>query len=60
MRAYKKRCVLRLLGPKYDQGPLAFLKELLLLRGVFKVLLMRILELRSVYRTAQVHTSKKV
>ncbi|RLM64856.1 hypothetical protein C2845_PM16G02710 [Panicum miliaceum] len=53
-------CVLRLLGPKYDHGPHAFLKALLLLRGVFKALVLRILELRIVYRTTQVHTRKQV
>jgi hypothetical protein len=35
---------------EHDQGPLAFFKELLLLRNVFKVLTLWILELRTVYR----------
>jgi hypothetical protein len=60
MHAYKVKCVLRLLGPKYDQGPLALLKELLLLSGCFKALLLRFLALRTVYRTTQVHTSKQM
>jgi hypothetical protein len=48
------------LGLEYDQGPLAFLKELLLLSGVFKALVLRILELRTVYRITQVQISKQV
>jgi hypothetical protein len=48
------------LGPRYDQGPLAFLKELLLLSGVLKALILWILKLRTVYRITQVHTSKEV
>jgi hypothetical protein len=47
------------LGPRYDQGPLAFLKALLLLMGILKALVLRILELRTVYRTTQVHTANK-
>jgi hypothetical protein len=31
---------------KFDQGPLAFIKELLLLRNIFKARLLRSLELR--------------
>jgi hypothetical protein len=54
-------CVYRkLLGPEHDQGPLAFLKELLLLRDVFKALVLQILELYTVYLTTQGHTSKQV
>jgi hypothetical protein len=54
-------CVFRkLLGPEYDQGPLAIFKVLLLLRGVFKALLLRTLELRTIYRNTQVHTNKQV
>jgi hypothetical protein len=59
MHAYKVKCVLRLLGPKYDQGPLALLKELLLLSGCFKGLLLRILELRTIYRGTRAHTNKQ-
>jgi hypothetical protein len=50
----------KLLGPEYDQRPLAFLKELLLLWGVFKALVLRILELHTVYCITQVRTSKQV
>jgi hypothetical protein len=54
-------CVFRkLLGPKYDQGPLTFVKVLLLLRDIFKALRLRILELRTVYHNRQVHTNKQV
>jgi hypothetical protein len=43
-------CVFKkLLGLEYDQGPLAFIKELLL-RNVFKALCLRTLELRTIYR----------
>jgi hypothetical protein len=53
-------CVfIKLLGLKYDQGPLAFIKELLLLENVFKAWLLRTLKLRTVYRNTQVHTSKQ-
>jgi hypothetical protein len=53
-------CVfIKLLGPKYDPEPLAFVKELLLLGNVFKALLLRTLELRTVYRNTQVHTNKQ-
>jgi hypothetical protein len=45
---------------EYNQGPLAFLKELLLLSGVFKSLVSRILELCTIYRIIQVYTSKQV
>jgi hypothetical protein len=45
-------CVfIKLLGLEYDQGPLAFIKELLLLENFFKILLLRTLELRTVYLT---------
>jgi hypothetical protein len=60
MHAYKVNlCIYKLLGPEYDQGPLAFFKVLLLLRGVFKALLLRTLELRTVYHNTQVHTTNK-
>jgi hypothetical protein len=49
-----------LLGLKYDQGPLAFVTELLLLGKVFKAWLLRTLELRTVYRNTQVYTSKQI
>jgi hypothetical protein len=49
----------KLLGLEYDQGPLAFIKVLLLLRDVFKALRLRTLELRTVYRNTQVHTNNK-
>jgi hypothetical protein len=49
-----------LLGPEYDQGPLAFVKELLLLGNIFKALLLRTLELRTVYHNTQVHTNKQI
>jgi hypothetical protein len=53
-------CVFRkLLGPEYDQGPLAFVKVLLLLlRDVFKALRLRTLELLTVYHNTQVDTNK--
>jgi hypothetical protein len=52
-------CVFRkLFGSEYDQGPLDFVKVLLLLRDVFKALRLRTLELRTVYRNTQVHTNK--
>jgi hypothetical protein len=52
-------CVfIKLLGLEYDQGPLAFFQELLLLGNVFKALLLRTLELRTIYRNTQVHTNK--
>jgi hypothetical protein len=47
-----------LLELEYDQGPLAFVKELL--GNVFKALLLRTLELRTVYHNIQVHTSKQI
>jgi hypothetical protein len=50
----------KLLGLKYDQGPLALVKELLLLWNVFKARLLRTLELRTVCRNTQVHTSKQI
>jgi hypothetical protein len=53
-------CVfIMLLGLKYDQGPLTFIKELLLLRNIFKAWLLRTLELHTVYRNTQVHTHKQ-
>jgi hypothetical protein len=51
---------MKLLGLEYDQGSLAFVKELLLLGNVFKALLLRILELRTVYRNTQVYTNKNI
>jgi hypothetical protein len=51
---------INLLGLEYDQGALAFIKELLLLRNVFKALLFQTLELRTVYRNTQVHTNKQI
>jgi hypothetical protein len=54
-------CVFKkLLGPEYDQGPLAFVKVLLLLRDAFKALHLRTLELRTVYCNTQLHTNKQV
>jgi hypothetical protein len=50
---------MRLIGLKHDQGPLAFVSKLLLLRKFFKVLPLRILELRTVYRRTQAHTNNK-
>jgi hypothetical protein len=51
MHAYKVNGVFKKLsGPEYDQGPLAFVKVLLLLRDVFKALRLRTLKLRTVYR----------
>jgi hypothetical protein len=48
-------CVfIKLLEPEYDQGPLSFVKVLLLLRIVFKALLLRTLKLRTVYGNTQV------
>jgi hypothetical protein len=49
---------IKLLGLENDQGPLAFIKELLLLENVFKAWLLWTLELRTVYRNTQVHTNK--
>jgi hypothetical protein len=49
-----------LLGPKHDQGPLAFVSELLLLGNVFKARHLRTLELRIVYHSTQIHTSKQI
>jgi hypothetical protein len=50
-------CVFRkLLGSKYDQGPLAFIKVLLLLRDIFKVLRLRTLKLRAVWIYKQTST----
>jgi hypothetical protein len=54
-------CVfIKLLGLEYDQGPLAFVNELLLVGNVFKAWLLRNLELRTVYHNTQVHTSKQI
>jgi hypothetical protein len=50
----------KLLGLEYDQGPLTFLKALLLLGNIFKTLLLWTLELRTVYRNTQVHTNKQI
>jgi hypothetical protein len=51
-------CVFRkLLELEYDKGPLAFVK-VLLLGNVFKALLLRTVELQTVYHNTQVHTSK--
>jgi hypothetical protein len=53
-------CVfIKLLGLEYDRGPLAFIKELLLLGTVFKALLLWTLELRTIYRNTQVHINKQ-
>jgi hypothetical protein len=49
-----------LLGLKYDQGPLAFVIKLLLLRNFFKVGLLRTLELRIVYHSTHIRTSKQI
>jgi hypothetical protein len=51
---------IKLLGLEYDQGPLAFVKVPLLLKNVFKALLLRTLELRTIYHNTQVHTNKQV
>jgi hypothetical protein len=48
------------LGLEYDQGPLAFIKALLLLGNVFRAWLLRTLELRTIYHNTQVHTSKQI
>jgi hypothetical protein len=47
-------------GLEYDQRPLAFVKELLLLGNIFEARLLRTLELRTVYHTTQVDTSKQI
>jgi hypothetical protein len=47
-----------LLGLEYDQGPLAFDNELLLLGNIFKARLLRTLELCIVYHCTQIHTNK--
>jgi hypothetical protein len=47
----------KLLGLEYDQGPLAFVKVLLLLKNIIKALLLRTLELRTVYCSTQIHTN---
>jgi hypothetical protein len=48
-------CVfIKLLGLEYDQGLLALVKELLLLGNIFKALLLRTLELCTVYHNTQV------
>jgi hypothetical protein len=49
-----------LIGLKHNQEPLAFFKELLLLRKFFKILTLRILDLRTVYRDTQAHTNKQI
>jgi hypothetical protein len=48
-----------LLGLEYDQGPLAFVNELLLLGNVIEARLLRTLELHIVYRSTQIHTANK-
>jgi hypothetical protein len=48
-----------LLGLDYDEGPLAFIKKLLLLGNFFKAWLLQSLKLRTVYRNTKVHTSKQ-
>jgi hypothetical protein len=54
-------CVfIKFFGLEYDQGPLAFIKELLLLGNILKALLLWTLKLRTVYCTTQVHTNKQV
>jgi hypothetical protein len=45
---------------EYNEGPLAFVKKLQLLGNVFKALLLRTLELHTVYRNTQVHTNKEI
>jgi hypothetical protein len=53
-------CVfIKLLGLEYNQGPLAFVKELQLLRNVFKALLLQILELRTIYRNTQIYSNEQ-
>jgi hypothetical protein len=60
MHAYKERVYkYNVIGLKYDQGPLAFISKLLLLRNFFKVRFLQTLKLRIVYRITQIHTSKK-
>jgi hypothetical protein len=49
-----------LLGLEYDQGPLVFINELLLLGNVFEARLLPTLKLRIVYRSTQIHTSKQI
>jgi hypothetical protein len=54
-------CVfIKLLGLEYDQGSLALVKEMLLLGNVFKALLLRTLELRTIYHNTQVHTNTQI
>jgi hypothetical protein len=54
-------CVfIKSLGLEYDQGPLAFVKVLLLLGNISKALLLQTLELRTIYRNTQVYTNKQV
>jgi hypothetical protein len=48
------------IGLKYDQGPLAFISKLLLLKNFFKVRLLQTLELRIIYHSTQTHTSKQI
>jgi hypothetical protein len=61
MHAYKEKVYkCNVIGLKYDQRPLAFINKLLLLRNFFKVRLLRTLELRIVYRSTHIHTSKQV
>jgi hypothetical protein len=49
-----------LLALEYDQGPLPFVNELLLLGNIFEARLLWTLELRIVYRSTKIHTSKKI
>jgi hypothetical protein len=54
-------CVfIKLLGLEYDQGPLAFIKVLLLLGNVFKALLLWTHELLTIYRNIQIHTNEQL
>jgi hypothetical protein len=46
---------IKLLGLEYDQEPLAFVKVLLLLRNVFTALLLRTLELCTIYRNTSTY-----
>ena len=41
-------CIYELLGPEYDQGPLAVIKALLLLLGLLETLLLTLLERHTV------------
>jgi hypothetical protein len=52
--------VIKLLGLEYDQGPFAFVNELLLLENIFEARLLWTLELRTVYRSIQIHRTKQI